>query len=69
MRSTARIAKLPAYRIVIVEGALRPDLSDLAGLHAAGAEILSLAEALQKPRVWLKQVWASSTLRPMPSSR
>ena len=50
----AEIAALPAYRLVIVEGELRADLSDLAGLKAAGAEVISIAEALQKPPRWLK---------------
>src|SRR5688572_14086437 len=34
-----RVATLPAYRLVIVEGELRADLSDLAGLKAAGVEV------------------------------
>ena len=42
----AEIAGLPAYRLVIVEGELRADLSDLAGLKAAGVEVVSLTEAL-----------------------
>jgi FeS assembly protein SufD len=50
----AEIAALPAYRLVIVEGELRADLSDLSGLRAAGAEIVSITEALQKPPRWLK---------------
>ena len=50
----ADIAALDAYRLVIVEGELRSDLSNLAGLKAAGAEIVSIAEALQKPPRWLK---------------
>jgi len=50
----AEIAGLPAYRLVIVEGELRAELSDLAGLRAAGAEIISITEALQKPPRWLK---------------
>lgn len=53
---TARVASLPAYRLILVEGEFRPDLSDLAGLQSAGAEIVSLADALQKPASWLKQV-------------
>ncbi len=52
---TARIASLSAYRLVIAEGALRPDLSDVAELQAAGVEVVSLAQALQKPAPWLKQ--------------
>jgi FeS assembly protein SufD len=47
-------AKLPAYRIVIVAGALQPELSDLAALRAQGVEVISLAEALQKPPAWVK---------------
>lgn len=50
----ARIAALPAYRLVLVEGELRPDLSDFAGLKAAGVEAVSLAQALEKPPAWLK---------------
>jgi Fe-S cluster assembly protein SufD len=50
----ADVAGLQAYRLVIVEGELRSDLSDLAGLKAAGAEAISIAEALQKPPRWLK---------------
>ena len=50
----AEIAGLPAYRLVVVEGELRAELSDLAGLKAAGAEIVSITEALQKPPRWLK---------------
>jgi FeS assembly protein SufD len=48
------VAKLEAYRLVMLEGELRADLSDLAGLKAAGVEIVSLTEALQKPPRWLK---------------
>ncbi|HKA65897.1 MAG TPA: Fe-S cluster assembly protein SufD [Methyloceanibacter sp.] len=47
-------AGLPAYRLVVVEGELRAELSDIAGLKAAGAEIISITEALQKPPRWLK---------------
>ena len=50
----ADIADLDAYRLVIVEGELRSDLSSLAGLKAAGAEVVSITEALQKPPRWLK---------------
>ncbi|HEX6830054.1 MAG TPA: Fe-S cluster assembly protein SufD, partial [Methyloceanibacter sp.] len=50
----AEIAGLPAYRLVVVEGELRAELSDLAGLKAAGAEVISITEALQKPPRWLK---------------
>jgi FeS assembly protein SufD len=50
----AEIADLRSYRLVIVEGEMRADLSDLAGLKAAGAEIVSITEALQKPPRWLK---------------
>jgi Fe-S cluster assembly protein SufD len=50
----AEIAALPAYRLVIVAGELRADLSDLAGLKAADAEVVSITEALQKPPRWLE---------------
>jgi FeS assembly protein SufD len=43
------IAKLDAYRVVVAEGEFRPELSDVAGLKAAGAELQSLAETLQHP--------------------
>jgi Fe-S cluster assembly protein SufD len=49
------VAALPAYRLVVVEGELRADLSDLAALKAAGVEVLSLTEALAKPPRWLKE--------------
>ena len=48
------IAALDAFRLVVVEGELRADLSDLSGLKAAGAEVVSITEALQKPPRWLK---------------
>jgi Fe-S cluster assembly protein SufD len=51
----ADIAALQAYRLVIVEGELRSDLSDVAGLKSAGAELVSITEALQKPPRWLKE--------------
>ena len=54
----AEIASLPAYRLVVVEGDLRADLSDLAGLKSVGVEAVSLARALEKPPVWLKRTLA-----------
>jgi FeS assembly protein SufD len=51
----AALAALPAFRLFIVEGELRADLSDLARLKAAGVEVIALAEALEKPAAWLKQ--------------
>jgi FeS assembly protein SufD len=51
----AALAALPAYRLFLVEGELRSDLSDLAGLKADGVEVISLGEALEKPSKWLKQ--------------
>lgn len=51
----SEVARLPAYRLVVLEGELRPDLSDVAGLKAAGVEVLSLTKALHKPPRWLKQ--------------
>ncbi len=50
----ADIAKLASYRLVILEGELRAELSDIAALKAAGVEVASLTEALQKPPRWLK---------------
>jgi FeS assembly protein SufD len=49
------VAALPAFRLVIVEGDLRADLSDLSGLKSAGVEAVSLAQALEKPPSWLKK--------------
>ena len=54
----ADIASLPAYRLVLVGGDLRADLSDLASLKLAGVEAASLALALEKPPAWLKQALA-----------
>jgi Fe-S cluster assembly protein SufD len=51
----AELARLPAYRLVVVEGDLRADLSDIAGLKAKGVEALSLGHALEKPPAWLKK--------------
>lgn len=48
------MAKLPAYRIVIVAGTLQAELSDFAALRAEGVDVLSLAEALENPPAWLK---------------
>ena len=50
----AAVLAMPAYRLVVVEGELRADLSDVTGLKAAGVEVLSLAEELEKPSAWLK---------------
>jgi FeS assembly protein SufD len=52
----AAVAGLAAYRLVIVEGDLRTDLSDIAGLKAAGVEVIALAQALEKPPSWLKAI-------------
>ena len=49
------IADFSAYRLVIVEGELRDDLSDISALKDAGAVIVSLAEVLESPPEWLKQ--------------
>ncbi|HEX2447549.1 MAG TPA: Fe-S cluster assembly protein SufD [Methyloceanibacter sp.] len=54
----SEIAALPAYRLVVVEGDLRADLSDIPGLKAAGVEVVSLAQALEKPSAWLKSALA-----------
>ncbi len=58
----AALAALPAFRLFMVEGELRADLSDLAGLKSAGVEAVSLGEALEKPSAWLKQ--ALGTVNP-----
>jgi Fe-S cluster assembly protein SufD len=60
----ASLAALPAFRLFMVEGELRADLSDLAGLKAAGVEIVSLAVALEKPAAWLKQALGAINPRP-----
>ena len=52
------IAGLPAYRLVVVEGDLRTDLSDIASLKAAGVDVVSLAQALENPPPWLKTALA-----------
>jgi Fe-S cluster assembly protein SufD len=52
------IARLPTYRLVVAEGDLRADLSELAGLKAAGVEVASLGQALEKPAAWLKSAFA-----------
>jgi FeS assembly protein SufD len=49
------VAAFPAYRLVIAEGELRVDLSDMAGLREAGVEVASLAHVLEMPPEWLKQ--------------
>jgi FeS assembly protein SufD len=51
-------AALPAYRLVVVEGDLRGDLSHIADLKAAGVEVLSLGQALENPPAWLKSALA-----------
>ncbi|MGA7455994.1 MAG: Fe-S cluster assembly protein SufD [Methyloceanibacter sp.] len=52
------IAGLPAYRLVVVEGDLRADLSHIAGLKAAGVEVVSLGHALENPPSWLTSALA-----------
>jgi Fe-S cluster assembly protein SufD len=52
------MAGLPAFRLVVVEGDLRADLSDVADLKAAGAEAVALGHALEKPPSWLKSAIA-----------
>ena len=58
------LAELPAFHLFMVEGELRPDLSDLAALREAGVEALSLAAALEKPSTWLKQALGAINPRP-----
>ncbi len=43
---------------MVVEGDLRADLSHIADLKAAGVEVLSLGQALEKPPSWLKAALA-----------
>lgn len=52
----AAVAGLSSYRLVVVEGDLRADLSDISGLKAAGVEVVALAQAMEKPPAWLKAV-------------
>jgi Fe-S cluster assembly protein SufD len=52
------MAALPAYRLVVAEGDLRADLSDIAGLKAKGVEVMALGQALEKPPSWLKAALA-----------
>ncbi len=54
------IAAFSAYRLVIVEGELREDLSDMSALKDAGAEITSLAQALETPPAWLKETLSNA---------
>ena len=49
------LAHLPAYRLVLVEGALRVELSDMSDLRAAGVEVGALAHMLEMPPAWLKE--------------
>ena len=50
-----RAAQFPAYRLVVAEGELRVDLSDLSELRAAGVEVGALAHMLEMPPDWLKE--------------
>jgi Fe-S cluster assembly protein SufD len=59
----SEIAGLSAYRLVVVEGDLRADLSDIAGLKAEGVDVVSLGHALEKPPSWLKTVLAEPNPR------
>ena len=64
------LAALPAYRLVVVEGDLRADLSHIADLKAAGVEVVSLGQALENPPSWLKAALAQVNPREDdPSSR
>ena len=46
-------AQLPAYRVVLVAGAVRTELSDVQGLRDAGVEFGALAQMLESPPEWL----------------
>lgn len=48
-----QLAAIDAYRIVIVDGQLRGELSDMDALGADG-EVLSIADVLDSPPPWLK---------------
>lgn len=48
------VAQLPAYRLMLIEGELRVELSDMAALREAGVEVGSLAHLLEMPPSWLK---------------
>ncbi len=48
-------ARVPAYRLTLIEGQLRVELSDVAALREAGVEIGSLAHMLEMPPSWLKR--------------
>lgn len=48
------VTELPAYRLTLIEGELRVELSDMAGLREAGVEVGSLAHMLEMPPSWLK---------------
>jgi FeS assembly protein SufD len=49
-----KLAHFPAYRLVVAEGELRVDLSDISGLRAAGVDVGALAHWLEMPPEWLK---------------
>jgi Fe-S cluster assembly protein SufD len=57
------MAGLPAFRLVVVEGDLRADLSNIADLKAAGSEAVALGHALERPPVWLKSAIAEINKR------
>ena len=59
----SELASLSAHRLVVVEGDLRADLSDIGGLKAAGVEVVSLGQALEKPPAWLKSALAQVNSR------
>jgi Fe-S cluster assembly protein SufD len=60
----ASIAAVPAFRLFIVEGELRADLSDVAALKSAGVAVVSLAEGIEKPSAWFKQTLGAVNPRP-----
>ena len=57
------IAAFPAYRLVVAEGELRVDLSDMSALREAGVEVGSLAHLLEMPPEWLKDTLGQVNLR------
>ncbi len=56
----SEIARLPAYRLAVVEGDLRVELSDVAALKAAGVEAISMGQAFENPPAWLQAMLAQA---------
>jgi len=48
------VAQFPSYRLVLAEGELRVDLSDLSALRDKGVDVASLGHVLEMPPDWVK---------------